>query len=201
MRKITLIDIFNPTKLRDWLNNINVTPVNISQTTGQSTTSVMSQKAVTDALPTPFAIDVYNWTGSQQITTDEYLEVTSLPLVNNLDGGVSEIISNLIKLPAIDKQTGVFVTIRVTGTTPTQNPDAEWFVQLRRPNDTIVTSVGAARIANNNTLDNRESFISSYTNGLDDPFHTDGFKISIQNKTNATLTITSISMRISRVPA
>lgn len=201
MRKITLIDILNPTKLRDWLNNLNITPITISQGTGQSTTSVMSQKAVTDALPTPFAIDVYNWIGTQQVTTDEYLEVASLLPTKDLDGNVSEIVSDLIKLPAVDGQTGVFVTIRVTGTTPTQNPDAEWFVQLRRPNDAIVTSVGAARIANNNTLDNRESFISSYTNGLDDPFHTDGFKISIQNKTNATLTITSISMRISRVPA
>lgn len=145
------------------------------------------------------SLDVYNWTGTQNVTTDSYLEIPELDLIKSLDGGVSTVTDNVIKLPSVESQTGVFITVRITGTTPSANPDAEWFIQLRRPTDAIITSVAASKIANNNQLDNRESFVSSYTNGVLDPFHTDGFKVSLQNKTAATLTITSISMRVLRI--
>lgn len=151
---------------------------------------------------TKAGVDVYNWTGTATITKGTYfdlLELSGLSLA--IDGGVSDLASGLFKLPAVSDQTLMQITVRLTGTTAT-NDSLDWRVQTRRPDGTtVLSSVVGSRMAPQFETNNRESFLSSYTNGVSDPFSVDGFSVGVLVP-NAfqDMEITGCTIRVARIP-
>lgn len=196
MRKINIIDIFNPTKLRDWLNELLAQggtpgPAGPAGPAGQKGDPVNA-----------YALDVYNWTGTQDIAAGDSLNILTLPFTKNISGGSTSIADSVMKMVPVDGQTGIQFTIRITGNTGANTDAKEWMVQVVRVDEnTIVSSVNAWRPSGVANINNRESFISSYTNGEDDPYSTDGLKLMIRNPgSGATIHLTSISLRVARIP-
>ena len=151
---------------------------------------------------TKAGVDVYNWTGSEVIATGAYFNLLGLSgITTGIDGGVSEVDAGIMKLPPVADQTLVQITVRLTGTTATNDP-LDWRVQTRRPDDTtVLSSVSGARMAPQLNINNREAFLSSYTNGEADPFSTEGFSIGIHVPAAfQDITITGMTIRVGRIP-
>ena len=146
-------------------------------------------------------LDVYNWTGSTTINTDTFRNFLSLAGIAKVAGGTagSQVASNFLKLPPVEKPTLVLITVRVTGTVGgSTNATREWRIQIRRPTDAIVSSDAQFKLVGTD-ITNRDSGMQSYTIGATDLYSTDGVSIGLFNVSGQTITITGVSVRIARI--
>lgn len=155
--------------------------------------------------PVPFTtgIDVFNWTGSQAVAAGTSFDLFSLAgMTKAVNDGIAIKTGSIIKLQPLDGSSLVQFTVRLTGTTSGQTY-TEWKVQvLRIDGVTVVASTNGVRGNGATTAINaREQFLSSYTSEKTDPFSVDGLRLflTIDSGFNS-LTLTSVSIRISRMP-
>lgn len=85
MRKINIIDIFNPTKLRDWLNEL------LAQGGTPGPEGPEGPAGPKGDPVNAYALDVYNWTGTQDIAAGDSLNILTLPFTKNISGGSTSI--------------------------------------------------------------------------------------------------------------
>ncbi|NTZ36192.1 hypothetical protein EXW94_18200 [Enterobacter sp. JMULE2] len=105
----------------------------------------------------------------------------------------------MAKLPAKTKPSGVTFSFRITGTVGGSSGTArEWKFQTRRANGTTIIGSTDASKTSGNSIDNRDSVLESHTSGAADPFTTEGVIVGLQNDSGATITLTSVSVRIYR---
>lgn len=151
--------------------------------------------------PTKAGVDVYNWIGAQTISKGSYFNFLTLAdLTKDIDGEVSTLESGIMKLPAMEEQSLVQFTIRMTGTTADTTP-MDWRIQTRRPTDEVMSSVMTSRIQPQLSISNREAFLSSYTNGETDPFSVSGFNIGIViPDAFQDIELTALTIRVGRIP-
>ncbi|NTZ39999.1 hypothetical protein EXW94_20310 [Enterobacter sp. JMULE2] len=105
----------------------------------------------------------------------------------------------MAKLPAKTKPSGVTFSFRITGAVGGSSGTArEWKFQTRRANGTTIIGSTDASKTSGNSIDNRDSVLESHTSGATDPFTTEGVIVGLQNDSGATITLTSVSVRIYR---
>lgn len=151
---------------------------------------------------TQAGVDVYNWSGAETVTKGTYFNLLNMTgWTLDIDGGVSEVDAGVMTLPKVNDQTIVQITVRLTGTTAT-NDAIDWRIQTRRPDGvSVLSSVVGVRLAPQVAITNRESFLSSYTNGENDPFSVDGFTIGALVPTAfQDIDITACTIRVVRIP-
>ncbi|MEP9011501.1 protease [Enterobacter kobei] len=148
-----------------------------------------------------FLLDVFNWTGSQTIANAAFLNFLSLAGITQQTGGTAgvTVAAGVAKLPAKTKPSGVTFSFRITGTVGGSSGTArEWKFQTRRANGTTIIGSTDASKTSGNSIDNRDSVLESHTSGAADPFTTEGVIVGLQNDSGATITLTSVSVRIYR---
>lgn len=151
-----------------------------------------------------FLQSIYNWTGSQAIAANGWLNFFSLAgMAEQPNGTLGGILgSNVLKFPAKTKWSGVVFNVRLTGTVsggPSQDP-RDWRIQMRRPDGTTIIGSDAQLKISGNDITNRDSSLVSYTFSATDPFTVNGVQVGLHNvMTGNTITLTSISVRVQRI--
>nr|BEK79845.1 hypothetical protein EATA8330_27390 [Enterobacter asburiae] len=151
--------------------------------------------------PDSFQLDIFNWSGSQDIANAAFLNLLSLAGITKQTGGTAglSLSAGLLKFPARIKPSGVTFTIRITGTVGGNTGTArEWKIQTRRPD--AVTVVGSASTVKvfGADISNRDTVLRSYTSGVADPFTAQGIMVGLQNDSGQTITLTLVSIRVDR---
>nr|BEK78359.1 hypothetical protein EATA8330_12530 [Enterobacter asburiae] len=151
--------------------------------------------------PDSFHLDIFNWSGSQDIANAAFLNLLSLAGITKQTGGTAglSLSAGLLKFPARIKPSGVTFTIRITGTVGGNTGTArEWKIQTRRPD--AVTVVGSASTVKvfGADISNRDTVLRSYTSGVADPFTAQGIMVGLQNDSGQTITLTLVSIRVDR---
>ena len=147
------------------------------------------------------ALDTFNWTGTHAVSTGDTFNLLELTgITHDIDSAALTVAGGLAKVRAIEQPTIMTVTVRLTGTTPSQG-NQEWRIQLLRPDDSRISSVGAWRSGNALNFNYRESCVNTYTNTELDPFTVNGFKVALNNPSGQqTMNLTAVSIRITRIP-
>lgn len=152
----------------------------------------------------PFLQDIINWTGSQVVAANTYLNFFSLSGIALEPNGTVGLTlgSGVIKFPPLTKWSGVVFSTRIVGTVsggPSADP-RDWRIQTRRPDGTtIVGSASDVKISGSD-ITNRDAALMSYTRLTTDPFSVDGIQVGLFNTmTQNTITLTSVSLRIQRI--
>lgn len=106
--------------------------------------------------------------------------------------------SRLLKFPLIDELCNYQLQLTLNGTIGGANGTAREFkIQIQRQTPTIFTkSTGIVKVDNNNLVDRNNPAILTFTNGIDDPFSTNGIQIQLNNTTTQNVTITSFTLNI-----
>lgn len=152
-----------------------------------------------------FLIDIFNWSGNQVVANAAFLNFLSLAGITQRTDGTAGITlvstpsGAAAKFPAKTKPSGVTFSFRITGTVGGSSGTArEWKFQTRRANGTAIIASTDASKTTGNSIDNRDSVLESHTSGAADPFTTEGVIVGLQNDSGATITLTSVSVRIYR---
>lgn len=149
-----------------------------------------------------FQQSIYNWTGSQVVGNDNWLNFFALPGLTAQAGGTAGLtLSNgNVKFPARTKLSQVVFTVRLTGSVGgASNVTREWRIQLRRSDaSTIVASAAQFKVTGND-VSNRDASIFSFTGNASDPFTTEGIQLGLLNVTTNNIVLTSVNIRVQRV--
>lgn len=148
-----------------------------------------------------FLLDIFNWAGSQTIANAAFINFLSLSGIVKQVGGTAGVTlaAGVAKLPAVSKPSGLTFSTRMSGTVSGSSGTArEWKIQTRRANGTTVVGSTDASKTTGSDISNRDAVLESHTTGASDPFTTEGVIVGLQNDTGATITLTSVSIRIYR---
>ncbi|MBL5911244.1 GDSL-type esterase/lipase family protein [Enterobacter asburiae] len=151
--------------------------------------------------PDGFQLDIFNWSGSQAVANAAFLNFLSLAGITQQAGGTAgvTVAAGVAKLPAKTKPSGVTFSVRITGTVGGASGTArEWKIQTRRADGTTVVGSTDASKTTGTDISNRDAVLESHTSGASDLFTTQGVIIGLQNDSGATITLTSVSVRIYR---
>lgn len=150
-----------------------------------------------------FQQSIYNWTGSQAVTSGRWQNFFALAGISaQANSTVGLTLGNgVIKFPAKTKWSQVVFSTRITATASggaSQDPK-DWRIQIRRPDGTtVIGSVAEVKISGND-ISNRDSALISFTFGATDPFTLDGVQIGLLNTMNNTITLSAVSVRVQRI--
>lgn len=152
--------------------------------------------------PDVFLQDIFVGTGSLAIPNGAWVNLAGFPGAVVQPGGTAGIIANglVLKFPPISGFSQVIFSFRINGTIGGASGTArEWQIQTRRPDGvTVVGSDGNVKV-DGTSIDNRDTVLVSYTNGVLDPFSVDGIQVGLLNNSGQTITLTRVEVRIQRV--
>lgn len=143
-----------------------------------------------------YSLDTFNWSGTQVCAAGQFTNLMTLPLVKGVDSGVVTISEGKMLFPAKEGLSGVNFVVRFAGEFPTASAH-KWRVQLRRPDNTTISSVTDTDDQQSFTI--REAAIHSYIDNTDDPFVTTGITLGIAVTGSEDLTLSSLTVRVDRI--
>lgn len=143
-----------------------------------------------------YSLDTFNWSGTQVCTAGQFTNLMTLPLVRGVNSGVVTISDGKMIFPAKEGLSGVNFVVRFAGEFPTATSH-KWRVQLRRPDNTTLSSVTDTSDQKLFTI--RESAIHSYIADSDDPFVETGIMLGIIVTGSEDLTLSSLTVRVDRI--
>lgn len=143
-----------------------------------------------------YSLDTFNWSGTKVCAAGQFTNLMTLPLVKGVDSGVVSISGGKMLFPPKDGLSGVNFVVRFAGEFPTAMSH-KWRVQLRRPDNTTLSSVTDTDDQKSFTI--RESAIHSYIANADDPFVSTGIMLGINVTGSEDLTLSSLSVRVDRI--
>lgn len=159
-----------------------------------------------DLLPYPpteledtFLLDLYTWTGNQEVTDQTWFNYFALPGIVKSPGGTASlsIVGGNLKFPVRTRNTQVMLSVRMSGTIGGGAGTArEWRTQTRRTNGTTVVGSDASVKVQGTDISNRDNVLATYTLGATDPFMVDGIQLGMFNISGQTITLTAISVRV-----
>lgn len=147
-----------------------------------------------------FLYDIYSWSGSYAVTGSGYFNFLSLSGMTHSGGTAGSILSAaLLFLPAKTNPSGLTVVVRISGTVAgAASSTREWKIQARQHDGVaVISSVNEIKAAGND-ISNRDSVLVTHTLNAADTLTTQGFSVGIQNDTGATVTLTSVSVKLYR---
>lgn len=143
-----------------------------------------------------YSLDTFNWSGTQVCTAGQFTNLMTLPLVRGVNSGVVTISDGKMIFPAKEGLSGVNFVVRFAGEFPTATSH-KWRVQLRRPDNTTLSSVTDTSDQQSFTI--REAAIHSYIADPDDPFVETGIMLGIVVTGSEDLTLSSLTVRVDRI--
>lgn len=131
----------------------------------------------------------YNILTTVDLATDVTMEANVLKSEYSLTGGI-------LKLPSSNAYTDVSIEVRLSGSFGGgESTSREFNIQLQRSDDTVVATAAVLKVSGND-LTKRSANFQTFTNGLDDPFITNGLKLVVNNTSGQTLNITGCDILI-----
>lgn len=149
-----------------------------------------------------FLLDLFTWTGSQEVADGAFQDYFALPGITKSPGGTANLIltAGNLKFPARVKPTQVIFNVRITGTIAGGAGTArEWRTQTRRTDGTtLIGSAGAVKVQGVD-ISNRDATLISYTLGTEDPFSVTGVQLGIFNVSGQIITLTGVTARMMQI--
>lgn len=141
----------------------------------------------------PHHLDIYEWTGSQEIVGDAELNLTSLVFDTPVADGHTTIDgTNMRVIPALEKSRSVIFTVVLTGDFPTDGPHP-YRIELRQADGTEVER-SSPGYSLTKTINKVMCNFIVYTNGAHDSFTTTGFRLYLCNDSTAKFTLKGVKM-------